>query len=41
MLWGGSCGVMGLGAVDLWIGETTNNTEFGVGPWTVVGATVE
>ena len=24
---------MGLGAVDLWVGETNTNTEFGLGPW--------
>ena len=27
---------MGLGAVDLWVGETRENTEFGSGPWTAV-----
>ena len=37
LLWGGSCGVMGLGAVDLWVGETNKNAEFGLDPWTAVG----
>ena len=27
---------MGLGAVDLWVGERKKNTEFGVGPWTAM-----
>ena len=27
---------MGLGAVDLWVGERNKNTEFGMGPWTAV-----
>ena len=28
---------MGLGAVDLWVGETNKNAEFGLDPWTTVG----
>ena len=35
--WGGSCGVMVLGVVEVWVGETNKNTEFGLGPWTAVG----
>ena len=37
LLWGGSCGIMGLGAVEFWVGGTTKNPEFGLGPWTAVG----
>ena len=37
LLWGGSCGVMVRGAVEFLFGESNKNSEFGLGPWTVVG----
>ena len=37
LLWGGPCGVMGLGAVDFWVREANKNSEFVLRPWTAVG----
>ena len=34
--WEGSWFVMGLGAVDLWVGVRYRSTKFGIGPWTAM-----